>query len=79
MIAGPDFLNQYSTQHPLGIDEGYRARRINTLLASHTGITIEDMKNFQLDVYSTIAGNMTPILIQYLNDKPEKQPPKLTH
>lgn len=72
MIAGPDFLNQYSTQHPLGIDEGYRARRINTLLASHTGITIEDMKNFQLDVYSTIAGNMTPILIQYLNDKPGK-------
>jgi penicillin amidase len=72
MIAGPDFLNQYYTQHPLGIEDGYRARRINTLLASHTDITIEDMINFQLDVYSTIAGNMTPILVQYLNDKSGK-------
>jgi penicillin amidase len=67
MVAGPDFLNQYSLQHPLAIDEGYRARRINTLLASHNEITVEDMMSFQLDVYSELAGNMTPILRDVIN------------
>jgi penicillin amidase len=65
--AGPDFLKDYSLQHPLGIASGYRGRRINTLLASNDDITVEDMKNFQLDVYSTRAGNFTPSLLTAMN------------
>ncbi|MBD3352485.1 MAG: hypothetical protein GF364_13435 [Candidatus Lokiarchaeota archaeon] len=68
MIAGPDFLKQYSLQHPLDISEGYRARRINTLLAAGDDLTVDDMKDIQLDVYSTAAGNFTPHLLTALDD-----------
>jgi penicillin amidase len=60
--AGPEYLNQYSLQNPLGVDPGFRARRLNNLLALHDDITIEDMKAFQLDCYSEWAGNLTSYL-----------------
>ncbi len=66
ITAGPDFLNNYTIQNPLDIASGYRARRINELLADAEDLTIEDLKEIQLDVYSTRAGNFTPIFIDVL-------------
>ncbi|MHA1731262.1 MAG: penicillin acylase family protein [Promethearchaeota archaeon] len=65
IVAGPEFLAKYTLQS--NYDPGYRARRINTLLASHDSITVDDMKAFQLDVYSTMAGNFTPYLVSALD------------
>ena len=65
--AGPEFLTNYSLQNPLSVDEGYRARRINDLLNQDNQITIEDMKSFQLDVYSVRAGNFTPYILTAVN------------
>ncbi|MHA1341716.1 MAG: penicillin acylase family protein [Promethearchaeota archaeon] len=72
IIAGPDYLKNYSLQHPLSIAPGYRARRINELLALNDDITVEDMKSFQLDVYSVLAGNVTPILVNVLQNLSNK-------
>lgn len=66
IVAGPDFLKQYSLQNPLSIAAGYRARRLNTILAASDDLTVDDMKDIQLDVYSTRAGNFTPILLNAL-------------
>ena len=65
--AGPDFLANYTIQNPLSVDEGYRARRINELLANDDLITMEDMQTFQQDIYSVRAGNFTPFLISAIN------------
>ncbi|MCG3227474.1 MAG: penicillin acylase family protein [Candidatus Heimdallarchaeota archaeon] len=63
--AGPDY--PYHLQHPLDINRGYRARRINNLIASGEDFTVEDMKSIQLDVYSLKAGNFTPYLVDVVN------------
>ena len=41
-------------------DPGYRARRINRLLASSAKITTEQMKEFQADTFDTAAESMLP-------------------
>ncbi|MHA1819148.1 MAG: penicillin acylase family protein [Promethearchaeota archaeon] len=72
--AGPEYLKNYTLQNPFSVANGYRARRINDLLASHTDITVDDMKKFQLDVYSVRAGNFTPYLINALDSLSQKTP-----
>ncbi|MHA1944729.1 MAG: penicillin acylase family protein [Candidatus Hodarchaeales archaeon] len=69
VIAGPDFTN-IETINQAGTADGYRARRLNYLLSSDDQITMEDMKNFQLDVYSVRAGNFTPYFLSVLNSIP---------
>lgn len=71
VIAGPDYPN-VSVINMAGAADGYRARRLNYLLATHNQITIEDMKNFQLDVYSVRAGNFTPYLLSALDSLSSK-------
>ncbi len=66
VIAGPDYPN-VSVINMAGTDDGYRARRLNYLLASHNQITIEDIKSFQNDVYSVRAGNFTPFLLDAMD------------
>ncbi|MFX0185779.1 MAG: penicillin acylase family protein, partial [Candidatus Hodarchaeota archaeon] len=71
VIAGPDYPN-VSVVNMAGAADGYRARRLNYLLTTHNQITIEDMKNFQLDVYSVRAGNFTPYLLSALDSLSSK-------
>ncbi|MFX0152204.1 MAG: penicillin acylase family protein, partial [Candidatus Hodarchaeota archaeon] len=66
VIAGPDYPN-VSVINMAGTDEGYRARRLNYLLTTNNQITVEDMINFQLDVYSVRAGNFTPYFLSALD------------
>ncbi len=70
LVAGPDYLKNYTLQNPIDISRGYRARRINTLLATNDDITIDDMKAFQLDFYSMKAGNFSSYLFDVLNAQP---------
>jgi penicillin amidase len=69
VIAGPDYPN-IETINQAGTAVGYRARRLNYLLTLDDEITMEDMKNFQLDVYSVRAGNFTPYFLSVLNSIP---------
>ncbi len=66
IIAGPDYPN-IAIINQAGTAMGYRARRLNNLLASDDSITIDDMKAFQLDVYSVRAGNFTPYFLNVLD------------
>ncbi len=50
-------------------DPGYRARRINQLLASHESITVEQMKQFQADAFDTAAESMLPHMATSCKDK----------
>ena len=43
--------------------EGYRARRINQLLATQDNLTVEDIKKIQLDVYEVLAASIIPEMI----------------
>ena len=70
VVAGPDYLLNYTLQGPLSISSGYRARRINNVLTTSNELTINDMKNLQLDVYSIIAGNFTPYLLNAIQSLP---------
>ena len=70
--AGPEYLANYTIQNPLSIDEGYRARRINELLANDNLITIDDMKAIQQDTYSIRAGNFTPIFVSAITSLSSK-------
>jgi penicillin amidase len=72
--AGPEYLANYSLQNPISVASGYRARRINELLANANDLTMEDMKQIQLDVYSTRAGNFTPLFIEVLAPISAKTP-----
>ena len=56
-------------------DPGYRARRINQLLASHDTITIDQMKSFQADTYDTAADSMLPHLIAACRNEFEEDDP----
>ncbi|MHA2031805.1 MAG: penicillin acylase family protein, partial [Candidatus Kariarchaeaceae archaeon] len=69
VIAGPDYPN-IETINQAGTAVGYRARRLNYLLTLDDEITMEDMKNLQLDVYSVRAGNFTPYFLSVLNSIP---------
>ncbi|RLD75287.1 MAG: hypothetical protein DRJ15_17205, partial [Bacteroidetes bacterium] len=66
IVAGPEYLAEHSLQ--TSYSQGYRARRINTLLRSQEHFTIADMQSIQLDCYSTKAGNMTYFLFESLNN-----------
>ena len=65
IVAGPEYLQDHSLQS--GYANGYRARRIHSLLADKEKLSVEDMQAIQLDVYSTKAGNMTPHLLDVLD------------
>ncbi len=73
IIAGPDYPN-IEIVNQAGTAMGYRARRLNNLLASDDHITMEDMKDFQLDVYSVRAGNFTPHFLDVLESIPSPTP-----
>ncbi len=64
-IAGPDYPNVSVIND--GGAVGYRARRINNLLANAKEFTVDDMKTMVLDIYSVRAGNFTPYLIDALD------------
>ena len=49
-----------------GIFEHHRSRRANQLLASAAGLTVEDLQAFQLDDYSTLAGDLVPVWLRLL-------------
>jgi penicillin amidase len=68
VIAGPDYQNISIINQ--GAADGYRARRLNDLLTSDDDITMDDMKDFQLDVYSVRAGNFTPFFLSVLESLP---------
>jgi penicillin amidase len=68
--AGANY--SYHLQHPLSINSGYRARRINSLIALGDDFTVEDMTNIQLDVYSLKAGNFTPYLTDVISSIPNR-------
>ena len=68
IVAGPDYLKEHQLQELLYVASGYRARRINDILRESNDITIEDMKELQLDIYSIEAGNFTPYLLNVLGN-----------
>jgi penicillin amidase len=72
LVAGPDYLKNYTLQNPLDISDGYRARRINTLLSTEDNITIDYMKTVLLDIYSVRAGNFSSYLLDVVNAIPAK-------
>jgi penicillin amidase len=69
VIAGPNYPN-IEKINQAGTADGYRARRLNYLLSSDDDITMEDMQDFQTDVYSVRAGNFTPYFLSVLNSIP---------
>ncbi len=72
VIAGPDYPNISIINQ--GTADGYRARRLNDLLSSDDHITMDDMKDFQLDVYSVRAGNFTPSFLSVLESISSQTP-----
>ncbi|MHA1901687.1 MAG: penicillin acylase family protein [Promethearchaeota archaeon] len=69
-IAGPDYPNVSVIND--GGATGYRARRINNLLAQGNEFNVEDMKKMQLDIYSVRAGNFTPYFLNALDQLQSK-------
>jgi penicillin amidase len=67
-IAGPDYPNVEIIND--GGAQGYRARRINDVLAKGSEFTMEDMIALQTDIYSVRAGNFTPYLLDALDSLP---------
>jgi len=69
IVAGPGYLLDRSLQSEY--DDGYRARRINSLIATkinaHEKITVTDMERFQLDVFNVLSERLTSILLDVLN------------
>ncbi|MBD3212355.1 MAG: hypothetical protein GF311_07090 [Candidatus Lokiarchaeota archaeon] len=62
IVAGPNYnYSKYFLQN--GYANGYRARRINELLNNTDNITIEKMKEYQLDVTSSAAKAFIPTFI----------------
>jgi penicillin amidase len=54
-------------------DAGYRARRINHLLAVNQVVSVEDMKRFQLDVHDGAAEAFLPALfLAFEGDEPDE-------
>ncbi len=72
IVAGPAYTKNYTLQNPTTISNGYRARRINALLASGENLTIKEMQGFLLDVYSVKAANVAPYLVAALEAVPTK-------
>ncbi len=64
-IAGPDYPNIEKIN--AGGADGLRARRINQVLAAGTELTVDDMKDLQLDIFSVRARNMTPYILDALD------------
>ena len=76
IIAGPNWnYSKYFLQNEY--DDGYRARRINELLsnAPEGTVTIEKMKEFQLDINSTAAQAFIPYLIDVIKNQYASTPP----
>ncbi|TFF99272.1 MAG: hypothetical protein EU540_06995, partial [Promethearchaeota archaeon] len=67
IVTGPNY-KKYFLQHPYAA--GYRARRINELLNnSEDGtVSVETMKEIQLDIRSTAAEYFTPYLINVIEN-----------
>ncbi len=57
-VAGPDYPYYLGTS----FDYGYRAQRIRTLLEAKDDLTPEDMSRIQLDNFSLLAQELTPLL-----------------
>ncbi|TFH30047.1 MAG: penicillin acylase family protein [Promethearchaeota archaeon] len=64
-IAGPDYPNVETIND--GGAVGYRARRINDVLAKGSEFTMEDMIALQTDIYSVRAENFIPSLLDALD------------
>ncbi|MFW9924443.1 MAG: penicillin acylase family protein [Candidatus Thorarchaeota archaeon] len=66
IVAGPEYFNNYYLQNILYTSPGYRAQRINDYLTSKSILTIDDMIDLQLDIYSTRAESFIPHLLNCL-------------
>lgn len=66
-MQGPSAYPYYIHQ---GYAPGYRARRINELLANDDSITVDDMKRIQLDVKDTAAEAIVPYIITAFDNAP---------
>ena len=64
-IAGPGYPDIEKIN--VGGATGLRARRINQVLAAGTELTVDDMKDLQLDIFSVRARNMTPYILNALD------------
>ena len=64
-IAGPGYPDVEKIN--VGGATGLRARRINQVLAAGTELTVDDMKDLQLDIFSVRARNMTPYILNALD------------
>jgi penicillin amidase len=75
--------NQYpaDTTYPYYINatsyETYRNRRINRVLRSSSGITVEDMMRLQNDTYNIKAEESLPLFLIHLSGLPMSEPEKL--
>ncbi len=77
IVAGPAYLSQRSLQSEY--DQGYRARRINTMIASKIKaadpISVADMQRFQLDAYNVLADSLLVTLLNVIDLQiPSKTP-----
>ena len=65
IVVGPEYnFSKYFLQNEYA--NGYRARRINELLNTTDNISIETMKEFQLDVNSSAAKAFIPTLLDVI-------------
>ncbi len=65
LSAGPNYPEYF--QHEM--DTGYRARRINELLADDSAVTVADMVAIQLDVYDKSAEWLVPEILRVFNNE----------
>ncbi|NHJ46477.1 MAG: penicillin acylase family protein [Asgard group archaeon] len=72
IVAGPDYMKNYTLQNPIDVSDGYRARRITELLSSAEDVDVDFMKSVLLDVYSVKAGNFSSYLLDVVNAIPSK-------
>ncbi|MBD3213893.1 MAG: hypothetical protein GF311_14885 [Candidatus Lokiarchaeota archaeon] len=77
IVVGPDYnFSNYFLQNEYA--NGYRARRINELLNTTNNITVDKMKEFQLDVNSSAARAFIPTLLDVIEyNYSENIPPKV--
>lgn len=76
VLNPPQGFVSSANQHPTsplypyyytGNFDGYRGRRINTLLTEGDSLTIQDMQSFQQDTYSNQAADILPTLLTNLD------------
>jgi len=74
LSAGP----AYSYYFQDTMDSGYRARRINDLLASIPKVSVADMARIQFDVYDKSAAWFVPQILEVFTNKTEFPSPQKT-